>query len=320
MIDAEQRTALTRALATHDIVSLRRVPKTDLHCHGLLSAPLVAYERIAGNALTPVPPAFGDFDAFGDYIVNNLLPVVARGRSAVQAIIRATYERFVDDGVVYAEPSFDLLLPGFIQMSFAEFAELLSAEAARVADRLTVAPELGIDRSLPASELMPMFRDAIATNAFRSVDLYANENMGVIDDFVPLYRLAAENGLKLKAHAGELCGAERVRESIEKLGLDAVQHGVRAVESPALTEQLAERGTLLHICPSSNLSLGVCRTFDTHPAHQLFEQGVKLTVNSDDYALFGAGVSNELHNLTLMGFSADEIVQIVENGLGERPA
>jgi len=318
--DARWRAALTQALTTKDVEALRRVPKTDLHCHGLLSAPLATYEQLAGHPLPPVPEIFGSFEPFGYYIVSNLLPILAQGLSAMQAIIRATFERFVDDGVVYAEPSFDLLLPGFIQMSIAEFAELLAAEAARVANRVTIAPEIGMDRSLPALELMPLFREAVATGSFRSVDLYANESAGVIDDFVPLYRLAADNGLKLKAHAGELCGSERVRESVEKLGLHAVQHGIRAVENPALVDHLAERGTLLHICPTSNVSLGVCQAFETHPARRLFEQGVRLTVNSDDYSLFGAGVSDELLNLARMGFAPDEIVQIVENGLDELPA
>jgi adenosine deaminase len=248
-----------------------------------------------------------------------LLPVLARGPNAVQAIIRATFEHFAADGVVYAEPSFDLLLPGFIQLRVEEFAELVAAEAARVADRVTIAPEIGMDRSLPAAELIPLLKEWLATDTFRSLDLYADENAGVIDDFVPLYRLAADHGLKLKAHAGELCGPERVRESIDKLDLHAVQHGVRAIESPELVDHLAERGTLLHVCPTSNYSLGVCEAFDRHPARRLFDAGVKLTVNSDDYALFGASVSDELLSLQRMGFSADEIAQIVENGLGEQP-
>ena len=319
MDESSWRATLAQALAARDLATVRRIPKADLHCHGSLSAPIETYEQLAGQALPPVPKAFGGFEPFGDYIATNLLPILARGRSVVAAVIRAAFERFVADGVTYAEPSFDLLLPGFIEMSVGEFAALLVAEAARLADRIIIAPEIGIDRSLPPEAIRPLLREWLDTGVFRSLDLYANENDGVIDEFVPLYRLAADYGLKLKAHAGELCGPDRVRESVQKLDLHAVQHGVRAVESADLVAHLAQRGTLLHLCPTSNCSLGVCATYATHPARDLFDGGVRLTVNSDDYTLFGVGVSEELLNLTRMGFTPDDIVKIVDIGLAERP-
>src|SRR5262249_6255221 len=150
-------------------------------------------------------------------------------------------------------------------------------------------------------------------------DLYDDETVGVLSDFAPLYRYAAEHGLKLKAHAGELCGAQAVRDSVELLDLHAVQHGIRAADDPHVAAFLAERGTLLHLCPTSNYSLGVCESLETHPARYLFDRGVKITVNSDDYTLFGAGASDELLTLSRMGFSADEIEQVIQNGLAEIP-
>jgi len=109
-----------------------------------------------------------------------------------------------------------------------------------------------------------------------------------------------------------------VRESVEKLNLHAVQHGVRAIESPAVVDLLVERGTLLHLCPTSNYSLGVCDSLENHPARRLHERGVRITVNSDDFTLFGVGVSDEILNLTAMGFSPEQIVTVVDNGLRER--
>jgi len=311
------RQALKGAIAAGDREALARLPKTDLHCHGLLSAPRSVYEKLLGHDLPPIPRVFGGFAPFGDYIVGNLLPALT-GRRAVQSIMRAAFERLVEDGVVYAEMSFDLLIPGFVGARIDEFGEIVSEEVARVADRVTIAPEVGISRKLPPEEVLPLLRQWIAAGVVRSVDLYDDENAGVIDEFVPLYRLAEESGLKLKAHAGELCGPSRVRESVEKLNLHAVQHGVRAIESPEVADLLAERGTLLHICPTSNYSLGVCDSLENHPARRLHQRGVKITVNSDDFTLFGAGVSDELLNLSVMGFSPDEIVEIVDNGLRER--
>lgn len=311
------RQALTRALETGDLHAIALVPKTDLHCHGMLSAPLQTYTGLLGHPLSP-PAVFGSFRAFAEYIVAHLLPALT-GRNAVRTVIRSAFERLPDDGVVYAEMSFDLMLPSLIGASIEEFADIVAEEAARVADRVTIAPELGIARTLPAAELLPALKTWVATGVCRSLDLYDDETAGSLDDFVPLYRFAEAHGLKLKAHAGELCGAERVRESVLKLNLHAVQHGVRAAESPEVAAWLAQRGTLLHLCPTSNYALGVCRSPQEHPAHRLVDQGVRVTVNTDDFTLFGASVSRELLNLQQMGFSCEEIVRIVDNGLREMP-
>lgn len=308
---------LTRGLQGDD-AALVAVPKTDLHAHGLLSAPLADFERVRGTTLPALPQRFGDFDRFNLYIAEHLFPALADARS-VRALVRAGFERLVTDGVVYAEMSFDLFAPEFIGLSAAQFATLLAEEVERVAARVVVAPEIGINRVVPAEAALPLLREFIATGVFRSIDLYGDERLGDVRDFVPLYRLAGEHGLKRKAHAGELCGADCVRQSVELLELDAVHHGVRAAEDAAITAWLAERGTVLHVCPTSNFSLGVCDALDAHPARRLFDAGCRLTVNSDDFTLFGASICDELRNLAAMGFSTEEIARFIDTGLGERP-
>ena len=158
------KAALRDAVERKDVQVLARIPKTDLHCHGLLSAPLDTYAALLGRPLPPPPAVFGDFRKFADYIVTNLLPALA-GPEPVRTLIRAAFERLLADGVVYAEMSFDLLVPEFVGLRAAEFADLLQEECARVADRLTVAPEIGIARGLPPDEVRPRLKDWLATGA-----------------------------------------------------------------------------------------------------------------------------------------------------------
>jgi len=307
---------LARALAAGDARALAAIPKTDLHCHGLLSAPPAVYERLIGRPLSPPPRRFDDFDHFSRYIVEQLWPAL-RDPPSVRAIVRGAFERLIDDGVVYAEMSFDLLLPQALGMSAGQFAALLSEEAERVADRVAVALEIGINRALPADAVLPLAREWIDTGAYRSVDLYGDERLAEATAFAPLYELAAARGLKRKAHAGELCDAASVRSALETLGLDAIHHGVRAAEDPEVMALLAERGTVLHICPTSNLALGVCDSLDTHPAPALLTAGVALTVNTDDYTIFGAGVCDEILALSRMGVGPETIAAVIERGLAE---
>jgi adenosine deaminase len=307
---------LERALVEADATALAAIPKTDLHCHGLLSAPLATYETILGRALPPPPRPFGDFEDFNLYIVRHLFPALTDPVS-IRAIIAETFQRMAGEGVVYAEMSFDLLLPEAIGLSADQFASLLGEEVARVAAQVRVAPEIGVNRALPAADLDGRLRAFLDTGVFRSIDLYGDERVGNTRDFAPLYELAGARGLKRKAHAGELCGPECVRESVDVLGLEVVHHGVRVVEDPTTMAWIAERGTVLHLCPTSNCALRVCESLEAHPARALFDAGVALTVNTDDFTLFGASTCDELLNLARMGFTPAEIATVIQTGLAQ---
>ena len=310
---------LESALAAGDVGALASIPKTDLHCHGLLSAPPAVYEQVIGHALVPPPRRFADFDDFSRYIVEHLWPALRELRG-VRALMRGAFERLIADGVVYAEMSFDLLLPQALGLSAAQFAAVLGEEVDRVADRVTIAPEIGVNRALPADAVLPLAQDWIDTGVYRSIDLYGDERLGDATAFAPVYELAAARGLKRKAHAGELGDAASVRTALEVLGLQAIHHGVRAAEDPDVMALLAARGTVLHVCPTSNVALGICDSFDAHPVRDLLAAGVAVTVNTDDFTIFGASVCDEILTLSRMGLAADTIAAIIERGLAEAPA
>jgi adenosine deaminase len=110
--------------------------------------------------------------------------------------------------------------------------------------------------------------------------------------FAAAYAAAAEAGLGCTVHAGEWAGADSVRAALE-LPVTRVSHGVRAVEDPALVDELARRGIVLECCPTSNVALGVYPSFDAHPLPALRAAGVRVTLGSDDPPYFGASVGGE---------------------------
>ena len=119
------------------------------------------------------------------------------------------------------------------------------------------------------------------------------------------------------AHAGEYGTAESVREAIELLELQQVQHGIGAAMSTEIMKWIAENNILLNVCPTSNVALGRAESIRKHPIRKLFDHGVKVTINTDDLLVFGQSVSEEYLNLYREGvFSADELEQIRQNGLG----
>jgi adenosine deaminase len=176
---------------------------------------------------------------------------------------------------------------------------------------------LGLRRNQPPEQAL-IFLEQVAAFALErrwlaGIDLGGDERLGANRAFVSVYRRAANLGLKLRAHAGEICGAFNVRDAAFLCGVTHISHGVRAVEDTGLLHELALAGVFLHVCPTSNVLLEVARGYDTHPLRTLCEAGVRCTVNSDDPLPFGTDVTGEYRVLMReMGFTLREVGEFVK--------
>lgn len=104
------------------------------------------------------------------------------------------------------------------------------------------------------------------------------------------YEIAAAEGLRRVAHAGEEGGPEYVREALDVLGVERIDHGNRALEDPDLVARLRDERIPLTVCPLSNVYLRGVPRIEEHPLPRMLELGLVATVNSDDPAYFGGGV------------------------------
>jgi adenosine deaminase len=287
---------------------LRALPKADLHCHALLNCPLSTYEKVLGYKLPP-PPRFRDFGEFGGYLATNLFPAIC-SLDSIRTLMRAGLERMADEGVVYVEASIDLLLPTHIHASPQAVIDVVAEERDRIAGRLRFAPEIGINRRMPTDRLWPLFVTYLDSGVFCSIDLYDDERAGDLREFQRFFRLARERGLARKAHAGETCGPERMRETLEILEVDAIQHGVAAVQDPRLLEELARRGTQLNLGIASNIALGVADSYENHPIRALLAAGVTIALGTDDFTIFGANLCDEILRLRRSGMRLRDLAKL----------
>jgi adenosine deaminase len=115
-----------------------------------------------------------------------------------------------------------------------------------------------------------------------------DERRGRTADFAPAFAIARRAGLRLMPHGGELVGARSVRVALEELRADRLGHGVRAVEDPALLDELVEAGVALEVCPTSNVSLGVYSDLTSVPLPTLLAAGATVALGADDPLLFGS--------------------------------
>jgi len=112
--------------------------------------------------------------------------------------------------------------------------------------------------------------------------------------FTEVYKLAAAEGLRLVAHAGEEGGPDYVREALDLLGVERVDHGVRSMEDPALVARLRDERIALTVCPLSNVALRVVASLGDHMLPAMLDAGLLVTVNSDDPAYFNGYVDDNL--------------------------
>jgi len=105
--------------------------------------------------------------------------------------------------------------------------------------------------------------------------------------FTRVFARARAEGLHVVAHAGEEGPPDYVRQALDLLGAERIDHGVRALEDPALVERLARSQVPLTVCPLSNVKLHLFPSIEAHNLKRLLDAGLMVTINSDDPAYFG---------------------------------
>jgi adenosine deaminase len=134
--------------------------------------------------------------------------------------------------------------------------------------------------------------------------------------FAEAFQRAGAAGLRRTVHAGESSGPDGVRDAIELLGADRIDHGVRAIEDPELVGMLVERQIPLGVCPTSNLKLGVYTSIENHPIDRLRRAGVAVSINTDDPVLMGASLVGEYALCSkAFGWSDDDLRALARNSI-----
>ena len=218
----------------------------------------------------------------------------------------------VAQNVRYVETSFHLPVTKFIHTPG---PEIIAAIRAAVPAGLEVRVFAGMLRSDLVGDLRPTIDQLHTWDGLAGVDLHGFEQMPTERDTAAVWAKLRAAGKVTKCHAGEFDGPARVREAIEVLGVTRIQHGVRAIEDPAVVRLAAERGVTFDICPISNVRLQVVPAMTAHPLRQLLQAGVRCTVSTDDPLCFANTLHDEYAALAgELDFTPLELAQVARNG------
>lgn len=131
--------------------------------------------------------------------------------------------------------------------------------------------------------------------------------------FRDVYAYAADHGLRLTAHAGENAGPESIWGALN-LRAERIGHGLTACQDPELIEELARRQVPVEVCLTSNLRTGCCSSLAEHPVRNYFDQGIMITLNSDDPAMFGTSLAHEYQLAQdKFGFTDEHLRELARN-------
>ncbi|MFT3698137.1 MAG: adenosine deaminase [Kofleriaceae bacterium] len=305
---------------------IRRLPKVELHLHieGTLEPELMF--SLAKKHGSKLPYAsveevraaykFGDLQSFLDLYYAGC--DVLRDREDFRALGNAYFKRVKADNVVHAELFFDPqthIVRGVSMQTI--FDGLGDAIADANKDGITASLILCFLRHLSEDDALATLDAAMPfRDRFIGVGLDSGERGNPPSKFKRVFDKAHAAGLHRVAHAGEEGPAAYIREALTLLGAERIDHGVRCDEDPALVHELALSQVPLTVCPLSNKALKVTPDLSTHNLRRLLQEGVAVTINSDDPAYFGGYITdNYLATAEALNLSDEEVVTIAENAV-----
>ena len=308
---------------------IRALPKAELHVH--LEGTLEPEPMMRMAARNKVEIPFRSVEeiraAYRFTRLQDFLDIYYRGMDVLRTeedfheLTWAYLERAAADGAVHVEVFFDPQGHTARGIPFAVAADGILAALTHGRERLGVTSLLimCILRHLDEEEGFVAFREAgpyVADGRIAGLGLDSTERDNPPAKFERLFAAAREAGLKLVAHAGEEGPASYVAEAVDRLGVDRIDHGNRALDDPALVRRLAGRGMTLTVCPLSNLRLGGVSDLRQHPLKRMLDAGLKATVNSDDPAYFGGYlVDNFVAVADALELGQADLVALVRNSL-----
>jgi aminodeoxyfutalosine deaminase len=301
---------------------IRQLPKAELHLHlegAVEPATLLELRKLHGDRVTlaEVEALYGytDFQSF--LMAFKEVSAHLRGPDDYELITYRLMQRLKEETVLHAEAYVAVGVCLYRKQDFPAIFEGLERGRARGARDFGISllwifdatRHFGVEEAQKVFELAARYRDRHVVG----VGIGGDELKAPPELFRGVYAYAAEHDLHLTAHAGETGPPESVWGALN-LHAERIGHGFSAAQDADLIEELAQRQIPVELCITSNLRTGVCKTIAEHPTRNYFDQGVMITLNTDDPALFGTTLSREFQLAQeAFGFSDEHLRELARN-------
>jgi aminodeoxyfutalosine deaminase len=280
---------------------IRQLPKAELHLHlegAVEPATLIELrERHNDRVTTGEVDSLYRFQDFAGFLLAfKDITEHLRAPEDYELITYRLMQRLKEENVLHAEVYVSVGVCLWRKQDFPAIFEGLDRGRARGARDFDVSllwifdavRQFGAEDAQRVFELAVRYQDRHVVG----VGIGGDEQKAPPELFRSVYGYAEDNGLRLTAHAGETGPAESIWGALN-LRAERIGHGLSAAQDSDLIEELAYRQIPVEICLTSNLRTGACKAIAEHPAKSYFDQGLMITLNSDDPAMFGTTLSRE---------------------------
>jgi len=304
---------------------VRGLPKAELHVHieGTLE-PEMMFEMAGRNGVelpfasvdeTRAAYEFDDLQSFLDLYYLGAQVLVTEDDFA--ALMAAYLRLAVANGVRHAEIFFDPQTHTDRGIQMGAVVEGFAKAQREAESDISSMLILNFLRHLPASEAIEALEAAMPyRHLITAIGLDSSEVGNPPELFAEPYRMARAVGFRVVAHAGEEGPADYVRGALDALGVERIDHGVNADQDEELVARLASERIPLTMCPISNQRLKVFPDLRDHNLKWYMDQGVLVTVNSDDPSYFGGYVvDNYVAIAEALGLDEHDLKQLASNSI-----
>lgn len=285
------------------------LPKIELHCHldGSLrpktiidiakregiSLPSMEMEGIQKELIAPL-----DCESLDEYLKRFALPnLVMQSKENLRRITFELFEDAAQENVKYMEVRFAPLLHTAKGLNIEEIIQsvLNGMKEAEAQFNINGNIILSCMRTMSvesAYEVVEKGKKFLGKGVV-AIDLCASEEEGFCGKFVEPIALAKEYGYRVTIHAGETGIGKNVLEAVELLGAERIGHGVFIKDCAEAYEIVKERQVVLEMCPTSNVQTKAVNDFCAHPIYQFHQDGIKVTVNTDNRTVSDTTMAKE---------------------------
>jgi adenosine deaminase len=308
----------------------KKLPKIDLHCHldGSIRTPTIIelakmqnhpLPATTAEELRPYVRVPQDCKSLGDFLkrFEVFYPLLKN----TYALERIAYELCRDcsaENVKYIEIRFAPVLQRAPELPISKVVEAVLKGIKRGQK----------DYPIKAGVILCLYRgtsleDSIETaqcavnyknEGVCGVDVAGDESRFPLRDFQKPIEMCKKEGMSVTIHAGEASGPDSIRAALD-MGADRIGHGITLIQDRDLMEKVAEKKVPLELCLTSNVHTQVVGGYDLHPVRTFIENGVNVTLNTDDRGVSGIDLTYEFEKAHNLGIPMDLLVEIINNGI-----
>lgn len=287
------------------------LPKIELHLHLDCSLsykvvqqidPSISFEEYRESFVAP--PKCTDLN---DYLTRAVKGFqLMQTREQLRLVTLDLFEQLRNDHVIYAEIRFAPLLHIAKGLSPAEVVQTVNEAVSEGIAKTGVEAGLILctlrhyseEQSMETVQLVNQFK---GTNVL-ALDIAGDEAGFPVQAHISAFEFAQKNNIPCTAHAGEACGPQSVRDTLQHFRPSRIGHGVRSAEDPGLLDLLKKEDIHLEVCPTSNVQTNVVDTIRDHPISQIYDHGVSMSINTDCRTISDVTLSGE-YNLVQSVFN-----------------